>query len=424
MKTSSQFSFKAFLRRNFAGLAELWDRPIKLNGGRAKKQPPAAAHFLLLVDRVIMGRCIASWVHTFGVMVMSQLGIASGLLLLVVAGGTLQAQTSSSVPPPPPPGQVTAPALEGPTTDLEPIEANEPARQNAAPREGEARVTNHDVLQPSETSRRPARVYAPNQPPAPVSERPSGARPERQAVWISGYWDWDPDRAEFYWMGGLWQVPAPGSNWIGARWMRDQKGWYRSPGFWSRRRGQVAVETGFSDDVQPAWRTEGPPADHPVDKPSAPPGPDFFYIPGHFAPDGDQLRWKPGFWSRSQPGWDWIPVRWVHRASGWEFRAGHWVAEPDAVDVNVKITERGEAGIDRPAPPPGEEDERDVIAESEAAGRRIVRREVGPVVVVPRGGMPYYVIRPPGMYPYGPTGVVVPGAVPPFVRRILDRVLP
>ena len=38
-------------------------------------------------------------------------------------------------------------------------------------------------------------------------------------------------------------------------------------------------------------------------------------------------------------------------------------------------------------------------------------------------GMPYYVLRPPG-YPYGPNGVVVPGAVPPFVRRMLDRVLP
>ena len=45
---------------------------------------------------------------------------------------------------------------------------------------------------------------------------------------------------------------------------------------------------------------------------------------------------------------------------------------------------------------------------------------VGAVV----GGMPYYVIRPPGEYPYGPDGVVVPGTVPPFVRRILDQVLP
>ena len=67
-----------------------------------------------------------------------------------------------------------------------------------------------------------------------------------------------------------------------------------------------------------------------------------------------------------------------------------------------------------PPPPPGTEDERDPIAESESAAR--ARRELRPVVVVPEAGMPYYVIRPPGMYPYGPTGVIVPGAVPGFVR--------
>ena len=72
--------------------------------------------------------------------------------------------------------------------------------------------------------------------------------------------------------------------------------------------------------------------------------------------------------------------------------------------------------IEEPPPPPGTENERDPIAEAEAAGR--VR------VVVPGIGMPYYVIRPPGSYPYGPGGVIVPGAVPPFVRRILDQVLP
>ena len=76
----------------------------------------------------------------------------------------------------------------------------------------------------------------------------------------------------------------------------------------------------------------------------------------------------------------------------------------------------GDRAIDEPPPPPGAEDERDPIAEAEMADR--VR------VIVPGIGMPYYVIRPPGSYPYGPGGVVVPGAVPPFVRRILDRVLP
>jgi hypothetical protein len=114
------------------------------------------------------------------------------------------------------------------------------------------------------------------------------------------------------------------------------------------------------------------------------------------------------------------------------------VREPGTVDVNVTIGGRPTARIvtqgfppfagesqpanpdpdnDRPLPPPGTEDKRDPIAEAEAG-------EPSPLVVVPRFGMPYYVIRPPGLYPYGPGGVVVPGAVPPFVRRILDQVLP
>jgi hypothetical protein len=354
---------------------------------------------------------------------MSRLGITSGLLLLLT--GTALAQTSPSLPPPPPPGSVSAPVLEGPTTELEPIPADRVAAENSPAGDNETAVTSHDALATPESRRRTDRVYAPKAPPAPIAERPSGARPQPQAVWVSGYWDWDPARSEFYWMGGVWQVPAPGSIWVGSRWMRDPNGWYRSTGFWNRRRGQVAVPTGYTDAGQPAWRTTGPPADHPVDQPTAAPGPDTFFVPGHYSPDGDQMTWKPGFWARSQPGWDWVPARWVRRTATWEFRAGHWVQEPDAMDVNVRIGERlpgRTPGIDKPAPPPGTEDEMDPIAEAEAAGRG--PRELGPVVVVPRRRMPYYVIRPPGMYPYGPAGVVVPGAVPGFVRDILDQVLP
>jgi hypothetical protein len=83
---------------------------------------------------------------------------------------------------------------------------------------------------------------------------------------------------------------------------------------------------------------------------------------------------------------------------------------------------------DRP-PPPYPLTPSDPIAEAEASRRpagpsRTVVTEVPPVVIGPVTGMPYYVIRPPGAFPYGPSGVVVPGAVPPFVRRMLDRVLP
>jgi hypothetical protein len=303
---------------------------------------------------------------------------------------------------------VDAPAIDGPATDLEPIQADSTAQPSASPRVADVPVTRHDALDGLEARPRTDRAYAPKEPPAPISERPSGARPRPEAEWVPGYWDWDPVQGEFYWLGGLWQVPPTGTIWVGNRWVRDEKGWYRKPGFWSRRAGTVKVETTITTTAPPAWRTTGPPADHPVEKPIPAPGPDYFFVAGTYAPDGDQLKWTAGFWAPTQAGWDWVPARWVRRPSGWEFRAGHWVREPGAL-------------VFRPADrPPGADDKRDPIAEAEAGAP--APPEPGTVVVVP--SMPYYVIRRPGTYPYGPAGVVVPGAVPPFVRDILNQVLP
>ena len=355
--------------------------------------------------------------------ILSRMTLASELLLTLTLAGTVRAQ---GPPPPPSPGRVDAPPLEGPVTDLEPLTENRTSPDDSTTREADHSALNHDALRTTEAPRPMDRARASKEPPAPIVERPSGVRPQRRAEWVPGYWDWDPARAEFVWMGGLWQVPPPGTIWVGSRWMRDGDGWYRRPGFWSRRRGPARVASTYPGARSPAWRTTGPPADHPADKVADAPGADYFFIAGHYAPDGDQLQWKPGLWTRVQVGWDWIPARWVRRPSGWEFRAGRWARDPDSVDVSVTVggrptgrVERGgdpDSAVDQPPLPPGTEDEGDPIAGAEAAGR--VR------VVVPGIGMPYYVIRPPGAYPYGPGGVIVPGAVPPFVRRILDQVLP
>jgi hypothetical protein len=190
----------------------------------------------------------------------------------------------------------------------------------------------------------------------------------------------------------------------------------------------------------PEWRTTGPPADHPDDAPPPAPGPEFFFIPGHYGPAGDHLTWTPGFWALVQPGWEWIPARWIRRPNRWEFREGGWVRDLTAVIVNTRPRRRlaarpahpdpqfgvfdlengsadADIGTDRLPSLPGTANDRDPIDEAERSG-------VPPVISGQITGMPYHVIRPPGTFPYGPAGVVVPGAVPPFVRRILDRVLP
>jgi hypothetical protein len=213
--------------------------------------------------------------------------------------------------------------------------------------------------------------------------------------------------------------------------VRDADGWSRIPGFWSPRQtpdrsgAGTASLTALATSL-PVWRRTGPPVGHPDDRPGPAPGPDFFYIAGHYAPIGDRLVWNPGFWAQVQPGWDWVPARWVRRPDGWEFRAGNWVR--DLATATPPESGNSGFGTDRRAPPPGGGTPRDPIAGAEEAEPPLdpaIVAPVGPplVVVRPRG-MRYYVIRPPGAYPYGPGGVVVPGAVPPFVRRILDQVLP
>ncbi len=362
--------------------------------------------------------------------------VSSSVLLLGLAvarfGGSAGAQST-----PPPPEPQSPPALDGPATGVEALPSSDrPRAETSAVDQDRNRVGVPDADKASGTRR----VYAPKAPPAPIIERPSGVRPDRRAQWVPGYWAWDSAENDFVWVGGSWQIPAPGSIWVAGRWARDADGWYWVSGRWGRRGEPAEVVAN-----RPAWRTNGPPADHPEDNPAPAPGPDFFYVPGHYAPNGDQVAWVSGFWARMQPGWDWIPSRWVRRPNGWDFREGHWARDPApaVVTINPRVRRRfaarpllpgrppvvvesepGAVHADRLPPPPGTATQRDPIAEDEAEGRLPAPDPDTDVLVGPVVGTPYYVIRPPGMYPYGPGGVVVPGAVPPFVRRLLDRVLP
>ena len=114
-------------------------------------------------------------------------------------------------------------------------------------------------------------------------------------------------------MTGTWRVPPPGRFWVNGYWKRDDKGWYRVPGFWSERK---------TDRLD--YRKDGPPPDHPDDEPGDPPNSDCFYIPGQYYPDGDGVVWKKGFWTKVQPGWSWVPAQWIRQPDGWVFQDGYW----------------------------------------------------------------------------------------------------
>lgn len=175
--------------------------------------------------------------------------------------------------------------------------------------------------------------------------------------------------------------------------------------------------------------------------------------------------WRKGFWAQAQPGWEWVPARWVRQASGWQFREGYWGREaaasgpvrnnapysaarpsdlPSGRIIESEPADRSAAIREGEVNPNGEND-RDVISDAERGRTDPTPADprVYPPGAVPPSGAPLYgpsvgydpyydyryygprarMIRPPSPL-YGPSGVVVPGAVPPFVQRILDRVLP
>ena len=222
-------------------------------------------------------------------------------------------------------GALTRPAVAAPPGDgpiLEPPAESSAARGDVAILQDGAPPGRPAVDGPPHEAFRdgppaPADARVDKAPPPPIAERPKGARPGPGAVWVDGYWDWDPGLKDFAWVPGTWRVPPPGRFWVNGAWRRDDRGWYRVPGSWSVR------QTDRAD-----WRTQGPPAERPADDPGPAPGPDYFRIPGQYVPDGDGLAWRAGFWARSQPGWDWAPADWVRQAGGWAFREGHWERLP------------------------------------------------------------------------------------------------
>lgn len=321
---------------------------------------------------------------------------------LLVFGATLSVEGPASRAQ-----QLSPPPLEGPVVTTE-------TPTVVAPR--------HEALRREQPRSRTER--APKAPPPPVQEEPSDDRVEPKAQWVPGYWSWSAAKDDFVWVVGLWQVPPSGTSWVAGRWMRDADGWYRIPGFWNMPRDRAVVTT--SD-----WRLAGPPADQPDDTAGVAPGPNYFYVPGHYTPDGDRLAWTRGFWAKEQPGWDWVPARWVRRPSGWTYREGYWLRDSDVAAQRHTVA-RPPAERDADLPPaiiesePSEKDRlpnppatapRDPIAEADSALAPSRRPRFGAMP-------PPVMIRPPGTYPYGPGGVVVPGTVPPFVQRLLDRVLP
>ena len=73
-------------------------------------------------------------------------------------------------------------------------------------------------------------------------------RPDRDSVWIKGYWHWEGSRWD--WVNGRWERPEQRSHrWVAPRYVREGKAWRYEPPHWSH---QQVVE---GDDYR-RWKEE------------------------------------------------------------------------------------------------------------------------------------------------------------------------
>jgi len=69
-------------------------------------------------------------------------------------------------------------------------------------------------------------------PDLPVYEQP--ICPEEGYIWTPGYWAWDDDDGDYYWVPGTWVLaPEPGFLWTPAYWGWGGSAFVFYPGYWS-----------------------------------------------------------------------------------------------------------------------------------------------------------------------------------------------
>src|SRR5262245_44335741 len=55
------------------------------------------------------------------------------------------------------------------------------------------------------------------------------------------------------------------------------------------------------------------------------PGPQWFWIAGHWQWNGVRYVWVAGHWERHRPGMRWVPAHWENWNGRWRYVHGHWM---------------------------------------------------------------------------------------------------
>lgn len=132
-------------------------------------------------------------------------------------------------------------------------------------------------------------------------------------VWISGYWERDPD--EWTWAPGRWEKPPhKKARWKDGHWKLQDDKWHWNRGTWA-----VDEYDGyFVDELVdiPATLSE--------DIPTRPSKKDH-WVAGYWEWDGYWF-WVSGYWtSKWNPKAEWVAGHWNPCGDdGWRWISGHW----------------------------------------------------------------------------------------------------
>jgi hypothetical protein len=151
----------------------------------------------------------------------------------------------------------------------------------------------------------------PKKPADPIPEIPPDQKPDDEnAIWIPGYWAWDPGSEQFLWVSGIWRVPPPGMQWVPGYWNAVDDGYQWVAGYWSPAEAEQQYLPKPPDPIAEA-------------APAAPEEGQTF-VPGTWVWTRNQYFWRPGFWITYRPDWVWVNACYFWTPAGYVFVEGHW----------------------------------------------------------------------------------------------------
>ncbi|RYD84152.1 MAG: hypothetical protein EOP84_06300, partial [Verrucomicrobiaceae bacterium] len=156
-------------------------------------------------------------------------------------------------------------------------------------------------------------IIVQKQPPEMIEEVQPDQRPVGTNVtWIPGYWAWDDDDNDFFWISGVWRNLPPDREWIPGYWSPVDTGHQWTSGYWQ---DAEAEEVTYLPEP-PKTLEKGPNVAASSD--------DQTWIPGSWEYREDNYAWRAGYWEGARENWAWTPsyYRWTPR--GYVYVDGYW----------------------------------------------------------------------------------------------------